>query len=431
MVMEPILGKTPDIPKKQLPCQKPASFHYNLTDKSCKRIGVVQFNGTVPMGNPVSMHIVQLLPALNQGGVERGTIEFSAGYVQRGHQSTVISAGGRQAPQIEKDGGRHIQLDVASKNPLTVLPRILRLRSLLRQLNPDILHARSRVPAWLAYLANRSLQIPFVTTVHGFNSVNAYSRIMTKGDRVICVSHPVKQYVEQHYRVPGEKITVIHRGIDGNIFDPAKVDRQWVAEMKQKLGLQDQIVVASIGRITPLKDFETFIRAVAMLRTERPEIRGLIVGGAAADKTSYYESLQHLARQLNVDEHILFVGSQERMPEIYTLSHVVVSSSKKPESFGRTLVEAMAMNKPVVATRHGGALDIVRDGMDGCLVPPECPEALANALRQLCRPPPGGWNTRSRVLREFTLEQSIEKTLDVYRNLLQTWPEESGCVRGK
>ena len=144
------------------------------------------------------MKIVQLLPELNEGGVERGTVDLNREMVKRGLSSIVISAGGKLAVQIENDGGHHISLDICSKNPLTVHWRIVRLRKLLRELKPDVIHARSRVPAWLSYLANRPLKIPFVTTVHGFNSVNAYSRIMTYGDRVICVSGRIKSYIQKN-----------------------------------------------------------------------------------------------------------------------------------------------------------------------------------------------------------------------------------------
>ena len=141
------------------------------------------------------MRIVQLLPELNEGGVERGTMELSRELVKLGHESIVISAGGKLREQIEKDGGRHITFDICSKNPFTAPFRMIKLRKLLKELKPDILHARSRVPAWLTYLANKKLYFPFVTTVHGLNSINKYSEVMTKGDRVIAVSEVVRDYI--------------------------------------------------------------------------------------------------------------------------------------------------------------------------------------------------------------------------------------------
>jgi glycosyltransferase involved in cell wall biosynthesis len=362
------------------------------------------------------MHIVQLLPELNQGGVERGTVELSRELVKRGHRSTVISAGGSQAAQIEQDGGKHITLDICSKNPLTVPKRVADLRRLISGLSPDILHARSRVPAWLCCFANRKLDIPFVTTVHGFNSVSKYSAIMARGDAVICVSNPVKEYLRKNYGTPDEKITVIHRGIDPAEFDPAKLDQIWINAFKTKYDLDGKFIITTVGRITELKDYETFIRAVADCSREMPDICGLIVGGVRHDKQAYYERLQALVKQLGAEKRIAFPGSHDRMPEIYALSDVLVSSSKKPEAFGRSLIEAMAMNTPVIATRHGGALDIIEEGCNGFLFAPGDATGLAQVLRK--QREIQHIELRERILSRFTLDGMVKKTIAVYSNLL-------------
>ena len=196
------------------------------------------------------MRIVQLLPALNEGGVERGTVELNREYVALGLKSMVISRGGKLVEQIELQGGRHITFDVASKNPFTVPWRAVRLRRLFRELEPSIIHARSRVPAWLCVLANRKPRRPFITTVHGMNSVNAYSRVMTFGDHVICVSEVVAAYIQEHYGVPDARITVIQRGVDLKVFDPAKVDRAFTEEFRSKHQLHGRKVILSVGRVT-------------------------------------------------------------------------------------------------------------------------------------------------------------------------------------
>lgn len=362
------------------------------------------------------MHIVQILPELNQGGVERGAVEFSRELVKRGHQSTVISAGGTQAEQIVNDGGRHFQLDVCSKSPFTFPARVRALRRALTELQPDILHARSRVPAWLAWFANKSLRIPFVTTVHGFNSVSTYSRIMTRGDAVICVSSPIREYIQQHYRTPSEKITIVHRGIDPTEFDPAQLDQNWIREFKTEFKLDDAFIAVSVGRITELKDYETFIRAVAACAESIPNIKGVIVGGIRHDKQAYFERLQALVTELNVNDRIIFAGSHSRMPEIYALSDVLVSSSKKPESFGRTLIEAMAMNTPVIAPRHGGALDIIEEGTNGALFTPGSPEELAQKITAVQTADSS--NLRTGTLENFSLQKMVEGTLETYNTLL-------------
>jgi len=358
---------------------------------------------------------VQLIPELNEGGVERGVVELSRELVSLGHESIVISAGGRLASCIEADGGRHITMDMAGKNPLTALWRAYALRMTLAGLQPDILHARSRVPAWLAVIANRALGIPFVTTVHGFNSVSPYSRVMTYGDRVICVSSAIKDYIQAHYQVPDEKITVIPRGVDLEQFDPDMVDRCFMADFSLRFGLEGRYVLTSVGRITQLKDYETFIRAIGLLRENIPDVLGLIVGGVREDKNKYFASLQRLVESLGLEKQVIFTGSQVKVAEIYALSDVVVSSSKKPESFGRAAAEALAMKVPVVATAHGGVLDIVLDGKTGYLFKPEDPDSLAKAV-MACRSKTFT-GLRAFVAERFTLAQMVRSTLDVYRTV--------------
>ncbi len=357
------------------------------------------------------MHIVQLLPELNQGGVEQIVLALNRGLTRRGHSSTVISAGGDLAAQVEADGGNHITLDLCSKNPPTFPYRVRQLRHTLYELRPDILHAHSRVPAWLTWFANRKLAIPFITTVHGFNSVGKYSAIMTRGDRVICVSHPVKRYVQQHYETPDEKISVIHCGIDPKAFNPDAVDAAEVERIKDAFDLHGKWVATSIGRITELKDYETFIEACAKAVKSRPELKGLIVGGVRQDKEDYFHRLTELIRELGMEKHIHIATDLTNMPAVYTVSDVVVSCSKKPESFGLTLVEALAMNTPVIASRHGGPLDIIQEGENGFFFPPGNVEELARLLASdisLDRDP------RNDVIDRFSITHMIDSTLDVY-----------------
>ena len=363
------------------------------------------------------MHIVQLLPELNEGGVERGVVELSREFVRRGVTSTVISRGGRLAPEIEAAGGRHVALDVCSKNLLTVPARARRLRQALAELHPDIVHVRSRLPAWLLRAANRGLRLPVVATVHGFNSVSPYSRIMTRADRVICVSHAVKAYIQAHYATPEARVRVIHRGVDPAAFDPGRLDAAFVESFRREQGLAGRFVVTSVGRVTPLKDYETFIRAVAAVRRDLPNVLGVIVGGVRADRRGYDARLRALVAELGVADAIRFAGSQARVAEIYHLSDVVVSCSRKPESFGRSLVEALAMETPVIATRHGGAVEIVREGVDGLLFAPGDVPALAAGLLEVGR---GSFaNLRRDALARFSLESMVARTLEVYREVLE------------
>lgn len=362
------------------------------------------------------MKTVQILPELNEGGVERGTVELNREMVKRGIDSVVISAGGKLVEQIEADGGEHIVFDVCSKNVLTGPYRTYHMRKLMRQLNPDILHVRSRIPAWLVYLANRKIQLPLVTTVHGFNSVNPYSRVMTFGDQIICVSGAIKEYIQSHYQVPDEKITVIPRGVDLGLFNPEAVDCNFIHQFKREHNLEGKFVVSAVGRITQLKDYETFIRGIVGAKKQIPDICGLIVGGVRADKAAYAESLKTLVAKLGAKEFIHFAGSQNKIAEIYSLSNLVAICSEKPESFGRTAAEALAMNVPVIATNHGGVLDIIREGHSGAFFAVGDHASLSRqivAFRGKI-----GTDLRSEIAREFSLKQMVDKTTAVYQRAL-------------
>jgi glycosyltransferase involved in cell wall biosynthesis len=362
------------------------------------------------------MRIVQILPELNEGGVERGTVELNREFVIKGHESIVISAGGKLDRQIESDGGQHITFDVCSKNPLNVPWRVFKLRTILKRLKPNIIHVRSRVPAWLAYLANKSLKIPFVTTVHGFNSVSPYSKIMSMGDHVICVSNSIKDYIIKHYGTDEKKITVIPRGVDLKHFNPSSLDTDFIKTFKSQYGLDGKTVISSVGRVTQLKDYETFIEAIALLKNEIPDVLGVIVGGVREDKQRYAQSLQKLSVTLGIEDSIVFTGSQKQIAEIYSLSDVIVSASKKPESFGRSVAEALAMGTPVVASNHGGVKDIVVDGENGTFFETGNAEALCQCILQVR---PYRFDGYEYINKNFSLEKMLEKTLEVYNRLVK------------
>ena len=303
------------------------------------------------------LHVVQLIPALNEGGVERGVVELNAYLIKKGYKSTIITSEGKQIQKIISDGGKVCKINIASKKPIIFILSLFRLKRCFQSINPDILHARSRIPAWQAFLINRSLKIPFVTTVHGFNHISKYSEIMTKGDVVIAVSNPVKDYIVENYRVSSNKIKVVHRGIDLTVFNPAILDLDWIQSFKNKYDLNDHIIISIVGRITQLKDHSTYLKCLFRLKKKK-KIKGLIVGGIPSN-SAYYKSLKRLIAELNLQNDVIFTGSQSKLPEIYHLSDMVLSCSKKPESFGRVITEAMAMNTSVIATNHGGSLDII------------------------------------------------------------------------
>ncbi|MGE4383687.1 MAG: glycosyltransferase family 4 protein [Arcobacter sp.] len=360
------------------------------------------------------MRVVQLLPELNEGGVERGVVELNREFVKKEITSFVISLGGKLENQINIDGGIFIKYDVCSKNIFTAISRINGLKKILKEIKPDIIHVRSRVPAWLVYFANKSLNIKVVSTVHGFNSVGFYSSIMQKADAVICVSNSIKEYIQKNYQTNESKITVIPRGIDLELFNPKNIDETFIENFKKEFSLEDKFVVSSVGRVTQLKDYETFIKAIMLVKKEIPNIVGLIVGGVRSDKEDYLNSLKNLIKELNLEENIIFTGSQSKIEQIYALSDVVISSSKKPESFGRAVAEAICMNKPVIATNHGGVKDIIIENVNGFFFEVGDDKELANNILKSRNLSFDGYNY---ISNNFSLENMVNKTLEVYKKL--------------
>jgi glycosyltransferase involved in cell wall biosynthesis len=309
------------------------------------------------------MKVIQILPELNTGGVERGTLEVGKYLVDQGHESIVISNGGRLVTQLEAEGSRHISLPVHKKQ-LSSLKQVKALRRLFEEERPDILHLRSRLPAWLAYLAWRKMDPTtrprLVTTVHGMYSVNAYSKIMTRGEQVICVSKSVKDYVLKNYPdVPEDKLTVIHRGVDPAMFPYGfQPSANWLEKWRQKYPqLDSKFVITLPGRITRWKGQLDFIKVIAGLKEKEIPVHGLIVGEPHPKKLEFLEEVKNAIRAAGVENNLTLVGHRSDLREVMAASDVVVSCSTDPEAFGRVTLEALAIGKPIAAYSHGGVAE--------------------------------------------------------------------------
>ncbi len=370
--------------------------------------------------------VVQMAPELESGGVERGTLELGKYLVRHGHRSIVISGGGRLIPQLESEGSEHITWDVGIKSPLT-LRFVPRLRNFLAQNKVDILHLRSRVPAWVGYLAWRKMgggsRPRLVTTFHGFYSVNRYSAIMAKGEKIIAISKTIAEHIQQVYNVSPENIELIYRGFDETRFIPTGLSEDDIAYWQDRWGLTDgehPPVIMLPSRLTRLKGHDVFIKALH-------EIRDLdwlaVCVGDANDNPGYRNELEQLTAGLQLAGRLMFVGHCDNMPVAYELSDIVVSAtSTKPEAFGRIAVEAMAMERPVIASAQGGSLETVLPGKTGWLVKPGDPASLAEAMREGIMNPEVrrqyGRNGREWVLANFTTAKMCKKTIEVYSSLL-------------
>lgn len=365
------------------------------------------------------MKILQVLPALNSGGVERGTLEIAEAIVRAGHTSVVLSAGGRLVTELESAGSRHVSWDLGRKNPLLLL-QVRKLRRWLLSERFDIIHLRSRLPAWMIWLAWRRLpegQRPhLVTTVHGLHSVSRYSAIMTCGERIIVVSETARRYVLDNYpKADPARIRLIYRGID-----PAAFPRQYTPDVEWRAdwyatfpSLKNRFVVTLPGRMTRLKGHLDFLRMLVLLREEIPGLRGLIVGGEDPKRRAYAQEVRQAVRDMGLSDIVVFAGHRSDIRDIYAVSDVVVSLSSKPESFGRTVLEPLAMGVPVVGYAHGGVAEILAALFPEGAVPTGDVQSAAQAVMRVARLETGPVRPND----QFLLRQLQTQTLAVYKEL--------------
>lgn len=332
-----------------------------------------------------ALTVVQLLPALESGGVERGTLEIAEALVRAGHRSIVVSAGGRLVAPLEAGGTRHVALAIGRKHP-AVLATIPRLRGLLRELGADIVHARSRLPAWVAWRALRGLEPrpAFVTTLHGLNSVSRYSAIMTRGDRVIAVSETARDYWQQHYpALDPARVVVIHRGIEPADFPFGhRPDTAWLERFHRDAAIPAAARILCLpGRVTSGKGAMFLPPLLASLPSD---VFGLLVGSGSERELG---RVLRLADEAGVADRFRWLPARADVRDVMARATIVLSLSRKPESFGRTVVEALALGRPVVGFAHGGVGEILARLYPAGRVPPGDLDALVTATRRLLAAP--------------------------------------------
>ena len=368
------------------------------------------------------MNVLQLVPELNAGGVEGTTLEVAQALISAGHGAHVISAGGRMEDELINMGARLHKADIGSKNIFTVFRRIKLLRAIIRQCDIDIVHARSRAPAWPGYYAARAEGVPFVTTYHGiYNGTSGlkkiYNSIMARAIHIIANSEFTKAHIIKTHGTKPDKITAIARGVDMAKFDPKNVSANDTLAQRNRWGVSaEQKVILLPGRLTRWKGPLMAVQALAQL----PGNCVLVLLGDAQGRDEFVDEIKAKIEELGIASRVLMPGHSRDVPTALSAADVVISASTDPEAFGRVAAEAQAMEKPIVATAHGGALETVINGQTGFLVTPSDATALAEGIQKALKwPDYDGAAARTRISEQFSTQSLQAKTLTVYNDLLK------------
>lgn len=367
------------------------------------------------------MTVMQVLPALDSGGVERGTVQVACGLVERGYRAVVVSAPGRLVAELEAGGAEHVNLPVGRKRPAT-LALVRPLAELIERDRPDIVHVRSRLPAWiargaLARAARRGLHPHLVTTAHGPYSPGRYSAVMTRGERIIAVSAFIADYLDSTFpKLDRSRIRVIPRGVDPSEFHPGFVtETHWRREFLDAFpGISGRRLLTLPGRLTRWKGQTGFLEMLASLAREREDWHALIVGGAHPRKRAFADELARRITELGLEGRVTLTGDRPDLKQILAVSDVAFSLTLDPEAFGRTTLEAIALGTPVVGFAHGGTREILEALYPEGLVPVGDLDAAARRTAAILDRP-----TRLAAgAGPFTEAAMVAATLDVYRELI-------------
>lgn len=361
------------------------------------------------------MNILQILPELNVGGVETGTLDLAKYLVKLGHKAVVVSHGGELVKELESLGAIHYQLSVHKKSIFTIIKMIPLLAEIIKKEQIDIVHARSRVPAWIAYFATRKTNTVFITTCHGYYSKHLFSQVMGWAKRVIVLSNVIARHMIEDFDVPYERIRLVPRSVDLEKFIYKSPDEKRTEEFN----------IGIIARITPIKGHLHFIKAMAKVSRVIPRLKIWIVGDAPSSGQAHKEQLQILVRRLGLWHCTEFLGTQRDIPEILSHLDLLVLATVTHEAFGRVIIEAQASGVPVVATEVGGVVDIIENERTGLLVPPADPTTMSLAIirifkdQQLARIL--AENAYKKVQEKYNLELMIKTTLDIYKDALSNF----------
>ena len=372
--------------------------------------------------------VLQVIPNLGAGGAEQSCVDIVAGLTERGYRALVVSAGGSRIAEVERLGGKHFIHSVNSKNPFVILKNAVWLAKFIRDKKVDVVHARSRAPAWSAWLASRMTGRHFVTTFHAaYKFSNSFKRfynlVMARGDRIIAVSRFIAEYITCSYDVDPDKIRVIFRGIDLTKLKLEEVNEESRSALRDEWVVDEgQRIVLMPARLSPIKGHKVLIEAMALLSPEYGDVVAIIVGDDQG-REAYRRELEARILSNRLADKVKLVGHCDDMPTAYSLAVVVVMPSRIPEGFGRVPVEAMAMGVPVIASDLGATNETVQEGKTGWLLPPSNPQSWANAIAEALAMKPEqracmAEAARLRAQTYFDRRRMISDTIAVYDELM-------------
>lgn len=371
--------------------------------------------------------VLQVLPELETGGVEVGTIEVASELKEHGIENFVASQGGRMVYNLERLKIKHLTLPLKSKNPFTMWKNARKLEAFIRENGINIVHARSRAPAWSVYWAAKRAGVKFMTTFHGTYGLGpwgikkAYNKIMTYGERIIAISNHIKNHMLQNYKVDEGKIRLIHRCADIERFSPEAVTTErMINKIKEYRIAEDKPVLLLPGRITRWKGQHLLIEALSKMKNTNYYC---IIAGDSQGRQKYMDYLEKLVKKYHLEGKVGFFGRYSDVPALMMVSNVILSTAIEPEAFGRIAIEGQAMGKVVVASDIGGSLDTVIDGVTGKLFKSNDAQSLADALDWALELPMTEIKKISaagmkNVREHFTKQIMCDKTIEVYKELV-------------
>ncbi|MGE4350945.1 MAG: glycosyltransferase family 4 protein [Bdellovibrionales bacterium] len=372
--------------------------------------------------------ILQIIPALGTGGAEQACVDMAKALVARGDKALIVSSGGRRVAEAQESGAVHFLRNAQTKNPFRIIQNAFWLAGLIRAQKVDIVHARSRAPAWSAWIACRMTGCPYVTTFHAAYKFSSklkkfYNRVMARGVRVIAISPFIRNHIHENYGVPFARIPLINRGVDVKAFDPEKIPEDRRRQWREAWGIHegDNLVLLP-GRLSPIKNHDLILDAMELLEKDKQPIVCFV--GDDQGREAYSEHLLKRIAEAGLSEVVKLVGACSDMPAVLSLASLVVMPSKVPEGFGRVPVEAMAMGVPVIASNLGATRETVIDGETGWLLPPQDPEVWATFMEKALsmsekEKEKMAQAARARVLQSFSHDGMIAQTLAVYDEVIK------------